>query len=564
MAEQRKIAYLSMEIGLEEDVPTYSGGLGILAGDTLRSAADLEIPLLAVSLLHRKGYFFQRLDDQGRQTEEPVHWPINDFVEELPERASIALEGRTVRLRAWRYQVTGITGFAIPVYLLDADLPENAPGDRRLTDFLYGGDSVYRISQEAILGIGGVRMLRALGYNAIEKFHMNEGHSSFLTLELLEERLRQAGRAEVTEEDLDAVRRMCVFTTHTPVPSGHDKFPPELVLRLIGKESVLKRQDIFCIDGQVNMTHIGLNLSHFINGVAKRHTEVSRSLFPNYDISSITNGVHAATWVARPMAELFDHHIPGWRQDNFSLRYAMSIPRQEIWNAHLAAKRELVHFVNQETNAGMDADVMTLGFARRITAYKRPALIFWSIDRLKRIAAEIGPFQIVYAGKAHPRDQHGKELIEFIYQSKAKLADDVRIAYLGNYGIGTGRLLAAGVDLWLNTPKPPLEASGTSGMKAAVNGVPSLSILDGWWIEGCIEGVTGWSIGDGQRAIESGEQRARDAFSFYDQLEKVVLPMFYKDRWGYINIMRQAIALNGSFFNTQRMMQEYALKAYFR
>jgi starch phosphorylase len=564
MNNHRVIAYFSMEIGLEASIPTYSGGLGVLAGDTIRAAADLKVPMVAVTLLHRKGYFYQRLDANGWQREEPVEWVVEDFLEEMPQRTSVTLEGRTVQLRSWRYEVSGIGGFKVPVYFLDTDLPENSEWDRTLTHFLYGGDQYYRLCQEVILGIGGVRMLRALGYKNIERFHMNEGHASLLTLELLDEETKKAGRKSITQEDIEAVRAKCVFTTHTPVPAGHDKFPLKLVDQVLGRREVFDMKEIFCCDNLLNMTYLALNLSHYINGVAKKHAEVSKLMFAGYTIDAITNGVHIATWAAKPFQELYDRYIPGWRQDNFSLRYALSIPKGEIWEAHTRAKKRLIFYVNRETNIGMDVDVLTIGFARRATLYKRGDLLFQDIERLKTISSKTGLFQVIYAGKAHPQDQGGKELIRRIFQAKEALQRNVKVVYLENYDIQLGKMLTSGVDLWLNTPQPPLEASGTSGMKAAINGVPSLSVLDGWWIEGHIEGITGWSIGENGRGMDESSDRSQDAAALYDKLERVIIPLFYHDRDRFLDVMRHSIALNGSFFNTHRMIQEYVLKAYFR
>ena len=586
MPNQAQIAYFSMEIALEQGIPTYSGGLGVLAGDTIRSAADLKVPMVAVSLLHRKGYFYQRLDASGWQTEEPAEWVVEDFLEPQPQRITIRPEGRTVQVRAWKYQVKGVSGHVIPVYLLDTNLPENSEWDRALTDHLYGGDAWYRLCQETVLGIGGVRMLRALGHTDIRRFHMNEGHAAFLTVELMSEAAKKAGRRQVTTEDIEAIRNKCIFTTHTPVPAGHDQFPMEMVARLWGPrelgvdlkdiatidlaKQVVRRgngpsdADVFAEGNRLNMTYLALNLSHYVNGVAKKHAEVSRLMFAEYQIDEITNGVHAVTWTSTEMQTLFDKHIPGWREDNFSLRYALGVPPSEVWNAHEQAKQRLLRFVNRETNAAMDYNAFTIGFARRAASYKRADLLFHDLDRLRGIAAKSGPLQIVYAGKAHPQDQVGKELIKRIFEAKAALRDTVRIAYLPNYDFALGKLLTAGVDLWLNTPQPPMEASGTSGMKAAINGVPSLSILDGWWIEGCIEGVTGWAIGTREaQSAQPIEGANADALSLYDKLEHTVLPLFYHERDRFLDVMRHAIALNGSFFNTQRMVLQYVLKAYF-
>lgn len=558
----RSVAYFSMEIGLASAMPTYSGGLGVLAGDTIRSAADLGVPMVAVTLLHRKGYFTQKIDPSGWQKEEPSEWNPKDFLTEEKERVAITIEGRTVHLRAWKFELKGIAGFIVPVYLLDSDLPENDEGDRTLTHYLYGGDPRYRLCQEAVLGMGGVRMLRALGHKNIAHFHMNEGHASLLALELLDERAKGADRSQIIHEDVEAVRKLCVFTTHTPVSAGHDKFPMDLVNQVLGRREIYSMQEVFCCDGVMNMTYLALNLSHYVNGVAKKHGEVSQQMFARYKIDSITNGIHAGTWLAEPFQHLFDRVIPDWRKDSFSLRYALNVPKEEIWTAHELCKERLIERINKETDAGMDPKVFTIGFARRATAYKRAALLFDDMERLKRIA-NAGPLQLVFSGKAHPHDKSGKEIIQRIVRMRDALKSDIKVAYLEDYGMELGKIMTSGADIWLNTPEPPLEASGTSGMKAALNGVPSLSILDGWWIEGCIEGITGWAIGENGRGA-SEVDRSKDAISLYDKLEKTILPLFYQDRNRFIDVMRHAIALNGSFFNTQRMVQQYVLLAYFR
>ena len=558
------VAYFSMEIGLESGMPTYAGGLGVLAGDTIRSAADLDVRMVAVSLLHRRGYFFQRVDEQGRQSEEPVAWPVNDFAEPIDEQATIEIEGRTVHVRAWRYRVTGESGSVVPVYLLDTNVSENQPWDRTLTDVLYGGDDHYRLCQEVVLGIGGLRLLRALGYRDILRFHMNEGHSALLVLALMEEKLALRAHSESLSNDLiDSVREQCVFTTHTPVPAGHDQFPEELVRLALGERrcGLLKA----CGIGQtLNLTQLALRGSRYINGVAMKHGEVSHSMFPGYPIHSITNGVHVATWTTPSFQKVFDTHLPDWRRDQLSLRYAVSIPASDIWAAHLEAKRTLVEHVNRESNAGFDRDLLTIGFARRFAAYKRAGLIFQDLERLKKMAREVGPIQIVFAGKAHPRDHEGKDLIARVHEMRNALQSVVGVSFLINYDMEVAKMLCAGVDVWLNTPLPPMEASGTSGMKAAMNGVPSLSVLDGWWVEGHLEDVTGWSIGDRVEAClepQSGMD-ACHAAELYRKLEQKVLPCFYKEHDRFVEIMRHAIALNGAFFNTQRMVAQYLHNAY--
>ena len=558
------VAYFSMEIALEDAIPTYAGGLGVLAGDTVRAAADLGVALVAVSLVYHKGYFRQRLDTAGNQAEEPVSWPVAERLTEMAPRVEVEIEHRTVVLRAWRYEATGVGGHKVPVYLLDAGVPENAERDRGLTDYLYGGDDRVRLCQEVILGIGGVRMLRALGYQSLHRFHMNEGHASLLTVELVYEAARARKLPEITRELIQTIKPMCVFTTHTPVAAGHDKFPLSLVGRVItgyGHDFDARAQE-FCLEGTLNMTFLALDNSHYINGVAKKHGELARHMFGERKIDSITNGVHAVTWTSAPVRALLDRHIPGWREDNRSLRYAIGMPGPEVWEAHRAAKRTLVDHVNAQTSAGFDMDVFTIGFARRATTWKRADLLFFDPERLKAIAQRVGTLQLVFAGKAHPQDEPGKAMIRRVFAARGALAPAIRLVYLEDYDMRLARMLTAGSDLWLNTPQPPLEASGTSGMKAALNGVPSLSVLDGWWIEGCIEGVTGWAIG-ANSGLDTDDDRAADARALYDKLEHAVLPLYYWNRGGYVDVMRHAIALNGSFFNTERMLDQYVRKAYF-
>ena len=557
-----RVAYFSMEIALSPAVPTYSGGLGVLAGDTIRAAADLKVPMVAVTLLHRKGYFRQLLDATGQQEEYPTEWHPEDYLKELPQRATVEVEGRTVHLRAWLFEVVSHSGFTVPVYLIDTELPENGEYDSKLTQTLYGGDLLYRLCQETVLGIGGVRMLRALGHDGITRFHLNEGHAALLTVELLDESARRAERSTFTHADVNAVRKQCVFTTHTPVPAGHDKFPMEMACEVLRRPEIELMQDVFCHDGMLNLTYVALNLSNYANGVAKRHGEVSRLMFAQYQIDAITNGVHVPTWTSPPFAKLFDRYVPGWRQDSLSLRYALGIPPQDIWNAHAEVKRMLIDYVNSHSDAKMDENILTLGFARRATGYKRADLLLSDPARLQAIAEKCGKLQIVYAGKAHPKDFEGKELIRRIFAVSAQLKGKVNIVYLNGYEWALGALMTAGADVWINTPQPPQEASGTSGMKAAINGVPSLSMLDGWWLEGCIEGKTGWAIDPGIMAVEGEDSSLADAAALYAKLETRVAPLYYGNRAGFIDVMTYAIALNGSFFNTQRMVQEYVVKAY--
>jgi starch phosphorylase len=555
----QRIAYFSMEVAVASRMPNYSGGLGVLAGDTLKSCADLKVPAVAVSLMYRNGYFQQCLDAWGNQQEYPVAWEPLRFARLLPVRVTVAIEGRPVVVRAWQYDITGVTGYCVPLLLLDTNTEENTPEDRELCAWLYGGDDRYRLAQEVILGIGGVRMLRALGYTALERFHMNEGHAALLVVELLRESRNPPNAAF----DFEAVRKRCVFTTHTPVPAGHDQFSYDLFTRVAGGLIPLEVVQMLSGPERLDMTLVALNTSHYVNGVAKRHGEVSRTMFAGYAIDWVTNGVHSRTWTCASFRSLYDRHMPGWANDPFALRYAIGIPGDEIWKAHAKAKTRLIEEAVRRTGKPFKTDVFTIGFARRATAYKRADLLFHDPSQLLDISRNVGPIQVLFAGKAHPKDFGGKELIRRIFAVAAQLKDQVTIAYLENYDMDLALLLTAGVDLWLNTPLRPLEASGTSGMKAAHNGVPSLSVLDGWWIEGHIEGVTGWSIGCREPEVDSPDSASRnDADDLYRKLRSEVLPAYYANRERWIGVMRQAIAFNASFFNTHRMVQQYTTNAY--
>jgi glycogen phosphorylase len=551
------VAYFSMEIAINPGMPTYSGGLGVLAGDTLRSAADLGVPLVAFSLLHRKGYFRQHLDQTGNQTEEVQAWNPADFCTEEPARITVSVEDRTVTVRAWRYDLEGRSGHIVPIYLLDTDLDGNSGWDRGLTDHLYGGDTNYRLQQEIVLGMGGVRMANALGAH-VNVYHMNEGHAALLTLALLESQLGGGPLGAATDSDLQVVRNKCVFTTHTPVPAGHDRFSTEQAYRILGGERTARLQKFGAFhEGLLNMTMLALRFSRYANGVAMQHGKVSREMFPEFPIDSITNGVHAPTWLCEPVQHLLDTRIPAWRRDNLYLRNAIDVPVGEMLSAHARAKDALLAEVAARTGLMLNPRVLTLGFARRVATYKRANLLFTDPERLVRLAEQAGGLQILYAGKAHPQDEPGKALIREVVDKAHSLDSKLlHIVYLENYAWDLGAALTAGVDVWVNTPRRPYEASGTSGMKAALNGVPSLSILDGWWIEGCIEGVTGW-------AIEDGADDAAEAHNLYNKLETAVVPLYLQapEKWG--QMMRTTLAFNGSYFNTNRMVKQYTRNAYY-
>ena len=545
----QKIAYFSMEIGLINEIPTYAGGLGTLAGDAVRSSADLKLPLVAVTLISKRNYFTQKIDENGRQYEQAKSWNPEKLMVLLPNEVYVQIEGRTVKVKAWLYKYQSVTGGVVPVIFLDTDVEGNTKEDREITFYLYGGDERYRLKQEAILGFGGARMLDALGFH-IRKYHMNEGHSSFLSLELLRKFDMDAGK----------VRELCVFTTHTPVEAGHDKFNYGLVAE------VLQTVDLALLkkyggEEMLNMTRLALNLSNYINGVAKRHQEVSSKLFAGYEIHSVTNGVHSFTWTGKSFRRIYDQYLPGWAIEPELLAKVDVIPECEIWQAHLEQKQDLIDYANLATDSDLSADILTLGFARRATPYKRPTMLFSNLERLRAINRK-GRIQAIFAGKAHPRDGAGKNLIEQIYGYAKQLEGDVEIVYLEDYDMDIAAKMVGGVDIWLNTPMRPLEASGTSGMKAAHNGVINFSVLDGWWIEGWIENLTGWAIGPHSSESDTAELTITEAEDLYNKLEYVISPMFYERHDEWIRMMKNSIGKIAYYFNSHRMMRRYVIDAY--
>ena len=546
-----KIAYFSMEIGINADVPTYSGGLGVLAGDVIRSSADLRIPLIGLTLISRKGYLKQKLMSNGQQIEYPEEWDPSKFMKLMPETVDLKISGRDVKVGVWVYEQESLTGGIVPVLFLTTDVEGNSQEDRGITDFLYGGDEKYRLKQEIVLGIGGFRILEALKIN-VKKYHMNEGHSSLLTLELLKK----------NDFDVNKVKSRCVFTTHTPVNSAFDKFPYDLFSEVFQAGIPDKILGAFGGSEQLNMTLLALNLSKYTNGVTEAHMEYSRQLFPGYHIQEITNGIHSYTWTSPHFRRLYDEYIKRWANEPELLVRVDVIPNEELWEAHMKAKQDLLDFVQINSGIKMDSDVLTLGFARRATEYKRATLIFSDLERLREVQNK-GKIQLIFAGKAHPKDEGGKSLIRDIYGFIEGLKGEIKIAYLENYNIEMAGKLTSGVDVWLNTPLSPYEASGTSGMKAAHNGVVNLSILDGWWIEGCVEGFTGWAIGPFPNQIsDERERKKREIADLYNKMEYLIIPKFYEQRDDWINMMKNSIGKIAYYFNSHRMMRSYATDAY--
>jgi starch phosphorylase len=552
------IAYFSMEVALRHEIHTYAGGLGILAGDTVRSCADLEIPVVFVALVSHLGYFRQMIDVEGRQHESPDAWDASNWCSRLGAMVAVECEGRPVWIQPWLYIHTSSQEHSIPVLLLDTDLDQNAADDRSLTNNLYGGDALYRLKQEIVLGIGGVRLLHALGFE-IDTYHLNEGHAALLGLELLRHwktKYSSPSHNDATY-DVHAVRKHCVFTTHTPVEAGHDCFSYALVQRCVPDFIDLPTLRSLGGEDALNMTRLALNLAGYVNGVARRHAETTQQMFPGYRIHSITNGVHAQTWVHPSFASLFDTAVPEWRHEPEALLRAVNLPDETICACHQSAKNDLISYVRASTGVELDPRLPVVGFARRMTGYKRPLLLFADVEALLDIAAR-QPFQIVLAGKAHPQDQDGKQAIAEINALICRMRGRLTCAFVPEYSMQVAKALVAGADVWLNTPLPPLEASGTSGMKAALNGVLNLSVLDGWWIEACMEGETGWSIG------APGDDPGQHASDLYSKLDRHVLRLYYEDPLRWRRMMKQAIAYIGSMFNSQRMMRRYASEAYLR
>lgn len=552
------VAYFSMEIGIDRSIPSYSGGLGVLAGDTLKAAADLSLPMVGLTLLYRKGYVRQSLTANGDQCEAAERWEPELLLAECVPVVEVPLRDRVVAVRAWKRIETGVTGYTVPILFLDTDIPENAPEDRSITHALYSGDAKHRVLQELVLGIGGVRMLRSLGYGDDLTFHMNEGHSAFLLCELLPE-------SSVDASAYDTLRRRIVFTTHTPVPAGHDVFPRSLLEHILAPQHL--RRVLPAVDHNLlNMTHLAMRFAGTVNAVSAMHREVTKRMFPEADVIAITNGVHPVRWTSEPFARLFDRHIPGWRVRGEQLRHAAIISTDEIQGAHIEARKILLDTIARRFGVPFGGAGILIGFARRATEYKRPLLIFRDPARLQRLAEIFGPINLLFAGKAHPLDEQGKRLIREIHDLGALLGDLVRVAFLPNYDVELASIMCAGVDLWLNTPRAPLEASGTSGMKCALNGVPSLSIADGWWLEGGLDGINGWVVKSALNEGGSvpGDQDTVDAEALYRALEERVLPMFFRARGEYARVMQQAIVTNGSFFNTHRMVDQYRSMAYER
>lgn len=542
-----------MEIALESSVPIYSGGLGILAGDALRSASDMSLPMVAVTLTYDAGYFYQEITPEGNQVEHEMEWDFSDDFERIDERIQLNLQDKVINVEAWRYNLIGRNGHIIPVILLDTDLEDNEPWQRKLTHVLYDADKFQRIVQEMILGIGGYRMLEKLGYNKIKTYHLNEGHAAFLTLELLKK-----------YKDINQAKKHCVFTTHTPVRAGLEEFEYDLAKDVFRSYLPENIKD-YAGNNTLNMTILALNFSHYVNAVSKKHLEVTEKMFPNYNVDSITNGIHVGYWISPYMKNFFNNELGReWHHDLTRLENAVNLDSYELWRTHKKAKQRLLEYEKSHSWILLNDDLLTIGFARRFAEYKRPLLIFSELERLAKIIK--GKAQLIFAGKAHPADVQSKSLIKKIFDFSDYLWNsyEIGVVFLENYEIQLAKLLISGVDVWLNNPRRYLEASGTSGMKAALNGVLNFSILDGWWIEGynLSNKKAGWSIGPepSDPNAEKVDDKA-DAEDLYQKLEKEIIPLFYENQNEWREKMKHSIKL-GAYFNTNRMMEEYAYKSY--
>ena len=550
--KETKIAYFSMEIALAKDIPTYSGGLGVLAGDMMRSAADYSMPLVGITLIYSGGYFYQLITAEGYQVEKKFRWDFLDDFEELNDQVKIKIQDTEISVRGWSYKIHGKTGHSIPVLLLDTNVPENEPWQRNLTSSLYDANRFTRIVQEMILGIGGIRFLEQMGYDQIDTYHMNEGHSAFLIFELLEK-----------YHDIDEVKKHCSFTTHTPVEAGLERFEYDLVHDVFRDRLP---SDVENLAGQdsLNMTRLALNGSKYVNAVSRKHGEVSRRMFPGYDIDFITNGVHINYWMSPHIRKVLDQEFgASWHFDYTMLDRALELNGYDVLHAHEKAKEELLEYEKSHSWVLLDKGLLTVGTCRRFTEYKRPLLVFSDLERLEKISKD--KVQYIFAGKSHPADDNAKEMIKTLYNYADELWDsyEIRLAFMENYEIDLARLMISGLDVLLNNPRRYNEASGTSGMKAALNGVLNCSVLDGWWIEGYErDPMAGWAIGPGpdDPGAEDGDDDA-DAASLYDVLENQILPIWLNKKDEWLERVKHAIKL-GAFFNTDRMIEEYAEKAY--
>jgi len=550
-----QVAYISMEIAIDSNIPTYSGGLGVLSGDTVRAAADLELPMVGLCLCYSSGYFYQFFNEFGEQKEREIEWNFFYEFEKVEKPIKIKIEDKEVLVSAWLYRVIGQSGHILPIYLLTTDIEGNEDWMKEMTGSLYDSTSRWnRIVQEMILGIGGVKLLKSLGFNNIKTYHLNEGHGSFSIVELY----------NMLKGDLDKVREKVVFTTHTPVPAGHDRFNQNLVNKVFKERMPPEIRKIADDKGQFNMTFLGMGLSRYRNGVAKKHGQISREMFPQYEVDSITNGIHLPFWVSEPFQRMFDKKWPNWKAKPSILQNAIELDDLDIFDAHIENKFNLISYQKGHSWNLLDEELITIGFARRFATYKRATLIFHDIERLGKICQD--KIQFIFAGKAHPKDTMGKDYIKKIHEKSEYLYDNygVKIVMMENYNMDLAQMLVSGCDVWLNTPNRYREASGTSGMKAALNGVLNFSVQDGWWLEGFrMNSMAGWAIGpNDSNPDDPGVSNSWeiDSNALYETLENEIIPT-YLNHNDWLFKSKNAISL-AAYFNTHRMMIEYAKKSY--
>ncbi len=539
------IGYFSAEIGLDPGLPTYSGGLGILAGDHLKAAADMGLEAVGVTLLYRQGQALQRLEQDGLQRERWTDFHPEAVLEELDHRVEVPLDGTTLHARVWRYRVRGRNGHEVPVLLLDSHCEENPPELRELGWRLYGGDRGVRLRQEYLLGSGGVEALEQLGYWPLSGVHLNEGHTAFAMLALLK---RGWSREKLKARSL--------FTSHTTIPAGHDHFDYPDVQEVAGAVLPLDIRELAGAE-QLSMSHLAAALTGRCNGVSKINARVAAGLFPGVRVEPVTNGVHHTTWTGWPMARLYDAHLTGWQEQPGLLARAAKLPLEPLVEARTKAKKRLLDYVNAATYAGMATGTLTVGFARRMVPYKRPQLLFEDRERLIEVCR--GRVQFVFAGSAHPTNVPGKAFIRRIHSEAKDLAGKVRVVFLENYSMWLSARMVAGCDVWLNNPVRPMEACGTSGMKAALNGGVNLSVLDGWWAEACRHKENGWAIGAGEEERDD----LRDAACLFDLLEREVLPAWEAGPEVWAKLMRNSIATSADY-TAERMVGEYTQRYYNR
>jgi starch phosphorylase len=543
-----------MEIALESNIPTYSGGLGILSGDTVRSAADLEIPMVGICLCYSSGYFYQLFNERGEQKEKEIEWSFFYEFDKVEEPITVKIEDKDVKVSAWLYKIIGQSGHVLPIYLLTTDVEGNELWMKKMTGSLYDATSRWnRIVQEMILGIGGVKLLKSQGYDNIKTYHINEGHGAFATLELYNEL-----------KSIEKVKQKVVFTTHTPVPAGHDRFDDGLVRQVFLDRFPSEIRKLAYEGSQLNMTLLAMNLSRYINAVSKKHGEITKKMFPNQEIDYITNGIHLPFWVSKPIRKIFDRKWPNWKANPRLLENAIELDDLEIFDAHIENKFNLMNYQKGHSWNLLDEELITIAFARRFATYKRAVLLFHDIDRLGKICKD--NVQFIFAGKAHPNDEEGKSFIKQIFESGEYLYKNygVKVVLMENYNIDLAHMLISGVDIWLNTPERFREASGTSGMKAALNGVLNLSVQDGWWLEGYkMNRLAGWPIGpddSNPNDPKISNDWNIDAEALYNILQNEIINC-YMDHDEWVFKQKNAIAL-AAYFNTHRMIEEYADRAY--